>query len=97
MSAFVPELDILVWAPRAERASQISNQARKIFAAAGRQNLHLAVASFPRPLLEPAFDITWDQDHIACLRSCLMKSEHLEWTERIWEILDQVMQSELGP
>jgi hypothetical protein len=97
MSAFVPELDILVWAPRAERASQISNQARKIFAAAGRQNLHLAVATFPRPLLEPAFDITWDQDHIACLRSCLMKSEHLEWTERIWKTLDQVMQGELGP
>ncbi|MFW5900128.1 MAG: pyridoxal phosphate-dependent decarboxylase family protein [Desulfovermiculus sp.] len=95
MSAFVPELDILVWAPRAERASQISHQTRKIFAAAGRQNLHLAVASFPRPLLEPAFDITWDQDHIVCLRSCLMKSEHLEWTERIWEILDQVMQGEL--
>ncbi|MFP4285158.1 MAG: pyridoxal phosphate-dependent decarboxylase family protein [Desulfovermiculus sp.] len=95
MSAFVPELDILVWAPRAERASQISHQARKTFAAAGRQNLHLAVASFPRPLLELAFDLTWDQDHIVCLRSCLMKTEHLEWTERIWEILDQVMQGEL--
>ncbi|MFP4257791.1 MAG: pyridoxal phosphate-dependent decarboxylase family protein [Desulfovermiculus sp.] len=95
MSAFVPELDILVWAPRAERASQISHQTRKIFAAAGRQNLHLAVASFPRPLLELAFDLTWDQDHIVCLRSCLMKTEHLEWTERIWEILDQVMQGEL--
>ena len=95
LSAFVPELDILVWAPRAESASQVSYQARKIFAAAGRQNLHLAVASFPRTLLEPTFDITWDQEHIACLRSCLMKPEHLEWADRIWEILDQVMQDEL--
>ncbi|MFP4034931.1 MAG: pyridoxal phosphate-dependent decarboxylase family protein [Desulfovermiculus sp.] len=95
MSAFVPELDILVWAPRAERASQISHQTRKIFAAAGRQNLHLAVASFPRTLLELAFDITWDQEHVVCLRSCLMKAEHLKWSERIWEIMDQVMQDEL--
>jgi hypothetical protein len=25
-----------------------------------------------------------------CLRSCLMKPEHLDWVDRIWEILVEV-------
>jgi tyrosine decarboxylase/aspartate 1-decarboxylase len=24
-----------------------------------------------------------------CLRSCLMKPEHLDWLERIWSIVDK--------
>ncbi|MFO7802961.1 MAG: aminotransferase class I/II-fold pyridoxal phosphate-dependent enzyme, partial [Desulfovermiculus sp.] len=92
LSAFPPELDIIVWAPRAEKASEISYHAQEIFEAAGRQNLHLAVATFPKTMLEHTWDIDWDQDHLACLRSCLMKSEHLEWAERIWQVLDRVAQ-----
>lgn len=32
-----------------------------------------------------------DQDELLCLRSCLMKPEHLEWVGRICEILDDAM------
>ena len=30
-----------------------------------------------------------DRATITCLRSVLMKPEHLDWIERIWEILDR--------
>ena len=88
LSALEPELDILVWAPRATKASRISHLSREIFAEAAKRNLHLAVAKFPKALLEQNWDIEWDQDEVSCLRSCLMKAEHLEWVESIWHILD---------
>src|SRR2546422_9497284 len=47
LTAFPPELDILVWAPRARRASDASQLAREIFAEAARRQLHLARAQLP--------------------------------------------------
>jgi hypothetical protein len=35
------------------------------------------------------FDVEWDTDTMACLRSCLMKPEHEAWVARVWELLDQ--------
>jgi glutamate/tyrosine decarboxylase-like PLP-dependent enzyme len=89
LPAFEPELDIVVWAPRATKASQISQLSQQVFTEAAERNLHLAVANFPKALLEQSWDIKWDQEQVACLRSCLMKAEHLEWVESIWQILDQ--------
>jgi tyrosine decarboxylase/aspartate 1-decarboxylase len=89
--AFDPELDIVIWAPRAASASEISHLSRVIFEAAAHANLHLAVASFPATLLQATWpDVAWDQEHVACLRSCLLKPEHLDWVERIWQILNKV-------
>ncbi len=90
VTAFAPELDIVVWAVRARRVSEASNIARQIFAEAAKRNLHLALAELPVAF----FDLDWvgmesDQDTITCLRSVLMKPEHHEWIEAIWEILDQ--------
>jgi hypothetical protein len=89
-TAFPPELDIVIWAPAGEKASEISKRSNEIFTAAARQHLHLAVASFPKTMLGPAWDIDWDQENVACLRSCLMKAEHIDWVDRIWEVLDEV-------
>src|SRR5207247_1751139 len=47
LTAFPPELDILVWAPRARRASDASQLARRLFAEAARRGLHLALAELP--------------------------------------------------
>jgi len=88
LSAFPPELDIVIWAPRAESASQISRRSQEVFKAAAQQNLHLAVASFPKSMLEPTWPIDWDQDQVSCLRSCLMKPEHLDWIDSIWQRLE---------
>jgi len=89
--AFDPDLDIVIWAAHATSASRISALSRAIFSAAAEVNLHLAVASFPADLLRQRWpDVLWDEDRVFCLRSCLMKPEHLDWVEMIWQILTRV-------
>jgi len=82
-----PELDILVWAPRAKSVSDASALSRRIFAEAAQRQLHLAIVTLPLHLLDVG-DMARDHDTIICLRSVLMKPEHQEWTDRIWTILD---------
>ncbi len=87
---FPPELDILVFAPNGQSASEISGLSEKIFATAARENLHLAKFRYPASLLNYIWpDVTLDQSHVTCLRSCLMKPEHLDWVDSIWGILDR--------
>jgi tyrosine decarboxylase / aspartate 1-decarboxylase len=81
---FTPELDIVVWAVRARSAGESSARAREIFDAAAKNDLHLALATFPREMVEPASPVTeWDSENITCLRACVMKPEHLEWMPEI--------------
>jgi glutamate/tyrosine decarboxylase-like PLP-dependent enzyme len=87
--AMEPELDIVVWAPRAKRASEVSRLSKAIFEASALQNLHLAVANLPVSMFADVWEgVEWDQDTVGCLRSCLMKPEHLDWIDRIWQALD---------
>ena len=95
LAAFTPELDIVIWAPKSAKASQITVRSKEIFEVAAKQDLHLAVATFPKTMLQQSWDIDWDQEQVACLRSCLMKAEHLEWIETIWQALDRVTQKNL--
>jgi tyrosine decarboxylase/aspartate 1-decarboxylase len=88
-----PELDIVVWAIRAKKASQISRLSRKIFDLAAQQELHLAVLNYSSDALRNIWeDVEFDGDNTLCLRSCLMKAEHLDWIDRIWQILMSAMQ-----
>jgi hypothetical protein len=82
-----PELDILVWAPRAKRISDASALTQRIFDEAARRQLHLALVTLPVHLIDVQ-DMQRDRDAIVCLRSVLMKPEHREWVDRIWSILD---------
>ncbi len=89
--AFPPELDIVIWAVKSASASESSRLAKEIFKAAEQENLHLALANLPKKLfLETGENINWDQESITCLRSCLMKPEHLDWIDSIWQKLDAV-------
>ena len=84
-----PELDIVVWAPRGTSASAASHRSREIFAEAARRDLHLALAELPVGLIDPtgsAFE--HDQPTVTALRSVLMKPEHLDWLDRLWDLLD---------
>src|SRR5436853_2784635 len=88
VTAFTPELDILVFAPRGESVSESSEMSRKIFEAAAKGNLHLAVAELPVHFWEKDLGLMKrDRDRLTCLRSVLMKPEHYDWVERIWELL----------
>ncbi|HEY3289293.1 MAG TPA: aminotransferase class V-fold PLP-dependent enzyme [Anaerolineae bacterium] len=91
MPTLLPELDIIIWAPRGKSASEVTQRSRAMFHDAAEHNLHLALVTLPQNLLNSYWpDLTWDQDNVVCLRSCLMKPEHLDWVERIWAILTSV-------
>jgi tyrosine decarboxylase / aspartate 1-decarboxylase len=86
--AFAPELDIVVLAPRAASISEMSAKSRAIFAAAAERGLHLAVADLPVTFFPSlSASVQRDGETVTCLRSVLMKPEHLDWIDRIWEIL----------
>src|SRR6266700_2477747 len=88
VTAFPPELDIVVFVPRAESASEASILSRKMFEAAAKRNLHLAVAELPIHFWEANLGaMNRDRETLTCLRSVLMKPEHLDWIPRIWELL----------
>lgn len=90
LTAFRPDLDIVIWIPRAARVSKVSELARLIFSEAERRHLHLALATLPCDFFDlEAAGIEQDDDSVVCLRSVLMKPEHSEWIERIWCILDE--------
>jgi tyrosine decarboxylase / aspartate 1-decarboxylase len=92
LTAYSPELDIVVWAVRAVSASEASRLASAVFDAAAERDLHLAKANLPKSIFARHWpDLQWDQDHITCLRSCLMKPEHLEWMDPIWKTLDSAI------
>jgi len=88
VTAAPPDLDILVWAPRAASVSEASARARRVFAEAARRHLHLALADLPVEFFDLG-RMEKDRPTLTCLRSVLMKPEHKEWTDRIWAILDQ--------
>jgi glutamate/tyrosine decarboxylase-like PLP-dependent enzyme len=88
----VPDLDIVVWAAQGTSASQISARSETIFQAAAHAGLYLATFKYPSELLEPVWpSVDFDQPQITCLRSCLMKPEHLAWIDRVWTVLDRVV------
>jgi glutamate/tyrosine decarboxylase-like PLP-dependent enzyme len=97
VAAFAPELDIVVFAPRAGSVTESSVLTRKIFEAAAGHDLHLAVAELPIQFWEGNLEaMKRDRDTIACLRSVMMKPEHFDWVERIWDLLSASGQEVLG-
>jgi tyrosine decarboxylase/aspartate 1-decarboxylase len=89
VSPFAPELDILVWGVRAATATASSRLAQQVFEAAAGKDLHLALAQLPSSFF-PAGSWPDQQGTVTCLRSVLMKPEHLSWLNEIWGRLSRV-------
>ena len=88
VTAFAPDLDIVVFAPKAASVSEASVLSRRVFEAAAKRDLHLAVAELPIRFWEANLGpMRRDRETVTCLRSVLMKPEHFEWVERIRELL----------
>ena len=84
-----PELDIVVWAAAGSRASTISARSETVFRVAAAAGLHLATFRYPSAMLKACWpEVDFDQPEVTCLRSCLMKPEHLDWVDRLWALLD---------
>ena len=84
--AFPPELDIVVWAVRADDAAGSSRRAREIFTQAKDLGLHLALAELPAAYFGGAIR---DGETVTALRSVLMKPEHRGSIERIRRLLER--------
>ncbi len=84
-----PELDIVVYAVEAPDSRTASERARRVFAKAAEHDLHLAMIELPVQLVQRyAPGISANSETITCLRSVLMKPEHLDWLDRIVEVLE---------
>ncbi|MGO9339717.1 MAG: pyridoxal phosphate-dependent decarboxylase family protein [Terracidiphilus sp.] len=89
-----PELDIVVWKVKAESTEQASELAQNIFVGCAARDLHLALVQLPQFWFEPAAGA--GAEPVTCLRSVLMKPEHLAWLDRIWERLSAACGERLG-
>jgi tyrosine decarboxylase / aspartate 1-decarboxylase len=79
-----PELDIVVWGVRAGTLAAVSEQAQAIFDRAAEGGLHLALANLPARFFAGAnWSDARDDSKVTCLRSVLMKPEHLAWVGEI--------------
>jgi glutamate/tyrosine decarboxylase-like PLP-dependent enzyme len=86
-----PELDIVVFAVKAGNATTASERAREVFRRAAAQDLHLALIELPAEQVAPYTPgLDMDRRTVTCLRSCLMKPEHLAWIDDIGSILEAV-------
>jgi glutamate/tyrosine decarboxylase-like PLP-dependent enzyme len=85
-----PMLDILFWAVKGATVAESSAKARAIFDEARRRDLYLALAELPDRFFPAGTwpDSTGGGVQATCLRSVMMKPEHLTWLDEIWSRLD---------
>lgn len=84
-----PELDIVVFGVQSRDAASASRRARNVFARAAERDLHLALVDLPVTLVRSWWpDLEANAASVTCLRSCLMKPEHLDCMDEIWAVLE---------
>lgn len=83
-----PGLDIVVWGLAAGNVDEASERAQQVFDRAAEGGLHLALAHLPARFFRGT---EWADSGgtVTCLRSVLMKPEHLAWVDEIWERIDK--------
>jgi glutamate/tyrosine decarboxylase-like PLP-dependent enzyme len=85
-----PEIDIVVYAANAADIAESNSKAKQIFARAAGKNLHLALIELPAQMVKHYWpELDGEEETITCLRSCLMKPEHIDWIDRIVSILEE--------
>ncbi len=95
LPSFSPELDIVICSVKSVSPEESSRLASAIFHRAAQLDLHLALAQLPVSFFPAG---TWPEGgdvqdaKVTCLRSVLMKPEHLEWIDTILQKFDQAAQ-----
>jgi len=72
----------VVWKAKERSQERASEMAQKIFVDCAARGLHLALVQLPESWFHPAG--LRNAGLVTCLRSVLMKPEHMEWLDRIW-------------
>ncbi|GGA72862.1 aspartate aminotransferase family protein [Edaphobacter acidisoli] len=85
-----PQLDIVFWTVQSETTEASSALAQVVFDGAAKLDLHLALAKLPVSFFpRDAWSVRPEaRSYVTCLRSVLMKPEHLAWLDEIWQRLD---------
>jgi tyrosine decarboxylase / aspartate 1-decarboxylase len=93
-----PQLDIVFYAVRSPEQTPDASSAlaKRIFDEAARLDLHLALASLPLRFFQPDTFPGHASGSVTCLRSVMMKPEHLAWLDQIWQRLDQATNQALS-
>ena len=94
----------MVWQAKAGPAPQnsalSSRAAQRIFDACAALNLHLALVQLPEAMFTGNSGIgrigAAPETMVTCLRSVLMKPEHEQWLDEIWERLTLATSRELA-
>jgi len=87
---YEPELDIVVYACKANDTSLSGERARRLFDLAAERELHLALSELPTRCLQGKLgSMRIDSESLTCLRSVLMKPEQADWSRRIFELLEE--------
>ena len=85
-----PELDIVVYAVNADDVESSSKKAQAVFDRAAEQDLHLALVELPTEMVRHYWpELDGEEQTITCLRSCLMKPEHIDWIDQIFSIMSE--------
>ncbi len=90
LAAGSPELDIVVWKLKTADAESASKMAQSLFDACAQRDLHLALVHLPQQWFEESAP---PEETITCLRSVLMKPEHEQWIDEIWQRIEDSINS----
>ena len=88
-----PQTDIVLFAPQGSSYSEVSARSRAWFKQAADLDLHLALIQIPASALAdlpPWQGLQADAAQVTCLRSCLLKPEHLKAMPQIQALLDKL-------
>ena len=86
-----PDLDIVCWGIKAHNTEEMSRLARELFSQCESRGLYLALMNHPVDKIDIE-GVELKDTHLVCLRSCLMKENHLEWIPQIWGIIQQSLE-----
>jgi glutamate/tyrosine decarboxylase-like PLP-dependent enzyme len=104
LAAGAPDLDIVVWKLQDQTPEHASHLARELFDACAARDLHLALVELPLTWfqlvagsqLADSRSVRTPGATVACMRSVLMKPEHEQWLDEIWERLISAMAEVTG-
>ena len=86
-----PMLDIVVFSATGDDAGSVSRANQRLFDRAARRNLHLALIEMPAAFVANQLPITGSADEsVTCLRSVLMKPDHVDWVPEIVTTLEEL-------
>ncbi len=86
LTFFEPELDIVLFAPKGNSTEDISSKSKVYFKKAEEMQLYLSLFKYPAAKAAELWpDVEINSDYVSCLRTCLMKPDHLDRLDELWQ------------